>query len=60
MLRKIYLKNGIGLGALRRLFGGAQRRGVRTRTTVKGAGGVIRHALLQFEVSGGPCCYCGV
>lgn len=50
MLRQIYLKQGIGVGALRRIYGGAQRRGVRRKTTVKGAGGCIRHVLIQFEV----------
>ena len=50
VLRQIYLKQGIGVGALRRIYGGAQRRGVRRKTTVKGAGGCIRHVLIQFEV----------
>ncbi len=50
VLRQIYLKQGIGVGALRRIYGGSQRRGVRRKTTVKGAGGCIRHVLIQFEV----------
>ena len=51
VLRQIYLKQGIGVGALRRIYGGAQRRGVMKKTTVLGAGGCIRHVLIQFEVS---------
>lgn len=60
MLRQIYLKQGIGVGALRRIYGGAQRRGVRRKTTVKGAGGVIRHVLIQFEVRSWVVCVGGV
>jgi len=51
VLRKVYLRQGVGLTALRRMFGGAQRRGVMRQKTVLGAGGVIRHVLQQFEVS---------
>jgi small subunit ribosomal protein S19e len=50
VLRQIYLKQGIGVGALRRIYGGSKRRGVERSTTVKGAGGCIRHVLIQFEV----------
>jgi len=50
VLRQIYLKQGIGVGALRRIYGGSKRRGVERSTTVLGAGGCIRHVLIQFEV----------
>jgi len=62
VLRQIYLKQGIGVGALRRIYGGSKRRGVERTTTVLGAGGCIRHVLIQFEVRSGVVvvwCLCG-
>jgi hypothetical protein len=50
VIRKVYLKKGIGMGALRRMYGGGQRRGVNKKIFVKGAGGVVRHILKQLEV----------
>jgi len=47
--RQVYIHRGIGVGALRRHFGGAQRRGTRRQKFVKGSGGLIRNILQQLE-----------
>lgn len=47
--RKVYLKPGIGIGALRKWYGGQYRRGARAKTFQKAAGGVIRSVLQQLE-----------
>jgi len=47
--RKVYLKHCVGVGALKREFGGSKRRGVRGAKTVKGSGAIIRDILQQFE-----------
>eukprot|EP00010_Vexillifera_abyssalis_P009500 CAMPEP_0201547958 /NCGR_PEP_ID=MMETSP0173_2-20130828/4445_1 /ASSEMBLY_ACC=CAM_ASM_000268 /TAXON_ID=218659 /ORGANISM="Vexillifera sp., Strain DIVA3 564/2" /LENGTH=145 /DNA_ID=CAMNT_0047957157 /DNA_START=153 /DNA_END=590 /DNA_ORIENTATION=- len=47
--RKIYLRPGTGVGALRRIYGGSYRRGTRTNAYRKASGGVIRHVLQQLE-----------
>merc|ERR1712227_1086332 len=50
--RQVYIHRGIGAGALRRHFGGAQRRGTRRQRTVIASGGLIRNILQQLEASG--------
>mmetsp|Transcript_13828 Transcript_13828/g.20961 ORF Transcript_13828/g.20961 Transcript_13828/m.20961 type:complete len:153 (+) Transcript_13828:89-547(+) len=47
--RKIYLKPGIGVGALQRWYGGSYRNGARTEHFRKASGGLIRSVLLQLE-----------
>lgn len=47
--RKVYLKPGIGIGALRKWYGGQYRRGSRAKCYQKAAGGVIRNILQQLE-----------
>mmetsp|Transcript_1050 Transcript_1050/g.3416 ORF Transcript_1050/g.3416 Transcript_1050/m.3416 type:complete len:161 (-) Transcript_1050:89-571(-) len=47
--RKIYLQPGLGVGGLRRKFGGSKNRGTRTFTFGKAAGGLIRTILQQLE-----------
>mmetsp|Transcript_25027 Transcript_25027/g.51783 ORF Transcript_25027/g.51783 Transcript_25027/m.51783 type:complete len:166 (-) Transcript_25027:132-629(-) len=47
--RKIYLQPGLGVGALKRKFGGSKNRGTRTYTFGTAAGGIIRNILQQLE-----------
>eukprot|EP00619_Florenciella_sp_RCC1007_P014580 CAMPEP_0205921324 /NCGR_PEP_ID=MMETSP1325-20131115/12671_1 /ASSEMBLY_ACC=CAM_ASM_000708 /TAXON_ID=236786 /ORGANISM="Florenciella sp., Strain RCC1007" /LENGTH=166 /DNA_ID=CAMNT_0053289129 /DNA_START=40 /DNA_END=540 /DNA_ORIENTATION=+ len=47
--RKIYLQPGLGVGALKRKFGGSKNRGTRTFTFGNAAGGIIRNILQQLE-----------
>jgi len=50
--RQVYVHRGTGVGALRRHFGGAQRRGTRRQRFVKGSGGLIRDILQQLNTLG--------
>ena len=50
--RLIYLKKGLGVGALTRHFGGRHRKGTRTEKFRRSSSGVIRHILQQLEESG--------
>ena len=47
--RKVYLKPGVGVGALRKWYGGQYRRGARAKTFQRAAGGLIRSVLQQLE-----------
>ena len=47
--RKIYLRPGLGVGQLRKWYGGAFRNGVRHQRFVKANSGIIRSVLLQLE-----------
>ena len=47
--RKVYLKPGVGVGALRKWYGGQNRRGARAKTFQRAAGGLIRSVLQQLE-----------
>lgn len=47
--RKIYLNPGMGVGQLRRWYGGNYRNGVRTEHFRKANSGIIRSVLLQLE-----------
>eukprot|EP00192_Tetraselmis_astigmatica_P015148 CAMPEP_0117662272 /NCGR_PEP_ID=MMETSP0804-20121206/7968_1 /TAXON_ID=1074897 /ORGANISM="Tetraselmis astigmatica, Strain CCMP880" /LENGTH=151 /DNA_ID=CAMNT_0005469167 /DNA_START=105 /DNA_END=560 /DNA_ORIENTATION=- len=50
--RRVYLRQGLGVGALRTQFGSRNtNRGTRPEKHAKAAGGVIRHILLQFEAN---------
>merc|ERR1712188_360316 len=50
--RKIYLRPGCGIGALRHWYGGCHRRGTRTSKHATASGAVIRNALHQLEAQG--------
>mmetsp|Transcript_4251 Transcript_4251/g.6001 ORF Transcript_4251/g.6001 Transcript_4251/m.6001 type:complete len:153 (+) Transcript_4251:46-504(+) len=47
--RKVYLKPGIGIGALRKWYGGQYRRGSRAKVFQKASAGIIRSILQQLE-----------
>ena len=47
--RRIYLRKGLGIGALRRSFGGRSNRGTRPSHTKRASGSIIRHACKQLE-----------
>ncbi|CEF67682.1 40S ribosomal protein S19 [Strongyloides ratti] len=49
LARRLYLKPGVGVGALKRSFGGNKRRGVKPRHFQTAAGGNIRKALQALE-----------
>jgi small subunit ribosomal protein S19e len=50
--RKIYLRPGTGVGALRRMYGGNYRRGTRKEHFSKSSGGIIRKILQALESNG--------
>merc|ERR1711904_120476 len=50
--RKIYLKQGIGVGYLREVFGGSHRRGSKPAKHSRAAGNIIRKCLQQLEQLG--------
>merc|ERR1712039_377904 len=50
--RKIYLKQGIGVGKFRKIYGSTYRKGVRTEHFCKVSGGLIRHICQQLEKAG--------
>ncbi|KAG8496690.1 hypothetical protein CXB51_007935 [Gossypium anomalum] len=49
MARKIYLRGGLGVGAFRRIYGGAKRNGSRPRHFCKSSGSIARHILQQLQ-----------
>ncbi|KAK8568789.1 hypothetical protein V6N13_106672 [Hibiscus sabdariffa] len=49
MARKIYLRGGLGVGAFRRIYGGAKPNGSRPRHFCKSSGSVARHILQQLQ-----------
>mmetsp|Transcript_12967 Transcript_12967/g.39912 ORF Transcript_12967/g.39912 Transcript_12967/m.39912 type:complete len:126 (-) Transcript_12967:142-519(-) len=50
--RKIYLRQGTGIGAFRKVYGGSKRNGTCPSHFSKGSGSVIRYALQQLEKLG--------
>ena len=50
--RKIYLKQGIGIGKFRKIYGSTYRKGTRTEHFSKVSGGLIRHICQQLEKAG--------
>jgi small subunit ribosomal protein S19e len=52
--RRVYLRQGLGVGAFRRMFGGAtnQKGRVTPEHHAKASGGIIRHALHTLESLG--------
>lgn len=49
MVRKIYIRGGIGVGAFRKVYGGQNRRGAMTNVFSKGSGAIARYILKQLE-----------
>mmetsp|Transcript_76544 Transcript_76544/g.106296 ORF Transcript_76544/g.106296 Transcript_76544/m.106296 type:complete len:152 (-) Transcript_76544:13-468(-) len=47
--RKVYLRPGVGVGMLRKWYGGSYRKGTRTEHFRKANSGIIRSVLLQLE-----------
>jgi len=47
--RKVYLRNGLGVGMLRNLYGGRKSRGTRPHHHGVGSGSIARAALQQLE-----------
>uniref|UniRef100_H3G8P8 40S ribosomal protein S19 n=2 Tax=Phytophthora ramorum TaxID=164328 RepID=H3G8P8_PHYRM len=47
--RKVYLRQYTGVGSLKKVYGGASRRGVQRQHFQKASGGLIRHILQQLE-----------
>ena len=47
--RKVYLRPGLGVGQLRKWYGGTDKRGVRTEHFRKANAGVIRSVLIQLQ-----------
>merc|ERR1712113_536835 len=52
MVRKIYIRAGMGVGAFRKVYGGQKRRGVCTNVFAKGSGKIARYCLQQLEEMG--------
>merc|ERR1712157_81234 len=52
MVRKIYIRKGMGVGAFRKVYGGQMRRGTCTNTFSKGSGKIARYVLQQLEEMG--------
>lgn len=50
--RKIYLRGGLGVGRLRKVYGGNKRRGHRPDTFGKASGSILRHVVKQLESIG--------
>ncbi|XP_057952895.1 small ribosomal subunit protein eS19x [Malania oleifera] len=49
MARKIYLRQGLGVGAFRRIYGGSKRNGSRPRHFCKSSGAIARNILQQLQ-----------
>merc|ERR1711890_109908 len=47
--RKVYLRQYTGVGGLKKVYGGAGRRGTLRQKYMKASGGLIRHILQQLE-----------
>ena len=47
--RKVYMRNGVGVGALRRIYGKAKNNGVRPEHFSKASGSIIRSILKNLE-----------
>ncbi|HDD71604.1 MAG TPA: 30S ribosomal protein S19e [Candidatus Aenigmarchaeota archaeon] len=52
ILYQVYMRGPIGLGHLRKLYGGRKRRGPKPEKKVNAAGKIIRSILQQLEVAG--------
>ncbi|MHA1278738.1 MAG: 30S ribosomal protein S19e [Candidatus Helarchaeota archaeon] len=52
ILRKLALKNYIGVSRLQGIYGGRKRRGAKPEKVRKGSGAIIRHSVQQLEEEG--------
>ena len=52
VVRRVYLRPGVGIGSLRHWYGGCHRRGTRTSRHATASGSVIRNCLKQLEGQG--------
>merc|ERR1712190_497701 len=52
MVRKIYIRAGMGVGAFRKVYGGQMRRGTQKNVFAKGSGKIARYILQQLEEMG--------
>jgi ribosomal protein S19E (S16A) len=53
LARKVYLRQGVGVGAFRKQYGGRnKRKGAVPEHFAKASGGLIRHILIQLETEG--------
>merc|ERR1711964_938892 len=52
IMRKIYIRQGTGIGAMRKVYGGRNRRGTLAMHFTKASGKVIRHLVQQLEQLG--------
>jgi len=52
MVRKIYIRAGMGVGAFRKVYGGQKRRGTCTKIFTTGSGKIVRYILQQLEEMG--------
>ena len=52
IMRKIYIRQGTGVGGLRKAFGDRKRRGSCTQHFTKASGKIIRHLVQQLESLG--------
>merc|ERR1712226_1258258 len=52
MVRKLYIRGGIGVGAFRKIYGGQHRRGTCTNRFAKSSGKIARYILQQLEEMG--------
>ncbi|XP_074572857.1 small ribosomal subunit protein eS19-like [Curcuma longa] len=52
MARKIYLRQGIGVGGFQKIYGGRKRNGSRPPHFCKSSGAIARHILQQLERMG--------
>jgi len=50
MARKIYLRQGIGVGAFRKIYGGRKSNGVRPSHFARSSGSIARDCLKQLEI----------
>ena len=50
--RRVYLRQGLGIGQLSRAFGGAKRFGSRPQHHVRSARGHLRKIMIQLEKNG--------
>lgn len=49
MARKIYIRNGIGVGGFQKIYGGRRRNGAAPPHFCKSSGAVARHILQQLK-----------
>ena len=52
LARKVYLRPGIGVGALRKIYGGSKNYGTTPSHFVEGSGKILRYLLIELEQKG--------